>query len=171
MLAEITRGTILREMQELAWHNVLCCSKNYLMDEPKEGLADQWAEARAKAQVIDQMVAELPVRSYDEATRRMQHFRRFKGTITGWGGTGQHIDRVSMEIEGTSEGFGRDVRDFGASESVASYLRSGRYDTERHARYGEGKGHTVIVTVDEINHIQSIDWAEEVQGAAPREGR
>lgn len=162
MVAKITRGTVLREMQNMAWHNVLCCSKGYLMDDPKDGMEEQWAEARARAQVIDQMVAELPVQRYDEVTRNMRCSRKFVGTITGWGGTGQHIDRVSMEIEGTREGSGRDVRSFGVGSAlVASFLGSGRYDTERHARYDEGKYDTVAVTVDEINNIHSIEWAEE----------
>jgi len=58
-MAEITRETILKEMQDMAWHNVFCYSKTYGMTEAKEGMETQFAEAHAKALIIERMLAEL----------------------------------------------------------------------------------------------------------------
>ncbi len=56
--ATITRLSVLKEMQDMAWHNLFCYSANYAMTRPKEGSEEQWAAAKAKADIIDQMIAE-----------------------------------------------------------------------------------------------------------------
>lgn len=54
----ITRLSVLKEMQDMAWHNLFCYSANYAMTKPKEGAEEQWAATKAKADIIDQMIAE-----------------------------------------------------------------------------------------------------------------
>ena len=57
---EITRRSILEEMRDMAWHNVMCYSGNLLMTEPKEGKREEWEQAVAKARIIEDMLGELP---------------------------------------------------------------------------------------------------------------
>lgn len=54
----ITRLNVLREMQDMAWHNVFCYSADWAMTRPKAGLEEEWSEATAKAEIVDLMVAE-----------------------------------------------------------------------------------------------------------------
>ena len=58
-MAEITRKTVLKEMQDMAWNNVFCYSKNYAMTQAKDGMEMQFVEAHTKALIIDQMLEEL----------------------------------------------------------------------------------------------------------------
>jgi len=65
-MSEISRLSILKDHQEMLWHNVLCYSANYLMDKAKPGQEPKWSEALEKAKIIDQMVKELT----DEAGKK-----------------------------------------------------------------------------------------------------
>lgn len=174
-MKKITRNTILKEMQDMAWEDLFYYSSNYAMTEPKEGMADKWAEAKAKAEIVDQMVAELPFSHYDIKTDDLHYCRKFTGIIDGWGADTTHTDdphlyiaEVNFAVEGVHDGLNpyqsRDVHHFKIDHQLGiDYLLSGQYDEERHARYNEGKDATVTLTVEVyggMNIIRAIDWAD-----------
>lgn len=43
---------------EMAYHNLLCYSKNYLMSEPKEGWEHEWQEAKARVMELEKAKGE-----------------------------------------------------------------------------------------------------------------
>jgi hypothetical protein len=60
MMKKITRRSVLEEMREMAWHNVMCYSDNLLFTKPKDGKREEWEAAQAKARIVEEMLAELP---------------------------------------------------------------------------------------------------------------
>jgi 5'(3')-deoxyribonucleotidase len=56
----VTRDSVLKEVQDQAWNNVMAYSKNYAMTLPKKGFEEDWKAALAKAGIVNQMVDELP---------------------------------------------------------------------------------------------------------------
>lgn len=57
----ITRDSVLKEMQDQAWNNVMAYSQNYAMTVPRKGFEADWKDALAKAGILNQMVDELPL--------------------------------------------------------------------------------------------------------------
>jgi hypothetical protein len=47
---------ILREALEMESHNLLCYSKNYLMDEPKTGYEKEHSEALKKVEALEEFL-------------------------------------------------------------------------------------------------------------------
>ncbi len=58
MKKEITTLSILEELLEMKYHNILCYSKNYLMNTPKEGKEQQWADERRAVEIVETLIAE-----------------------------------------------------------------------------------------------------------------
>ena len=165
----INRRSVLQEMKDMAWHNVYCCSANYAMTEPKEGMRDDWEAALAKAKIIDRMLAELPGHvQYDEVSKSQRYYRKYVGDISSWG---TDVTRTSdphpyvSTVELSLEGYGisdADTRIFHINHQLGiDYFLSGKYDIDRHERYDEGKYSTVEITVDSLGYIQEIRWADD----------
>ena len=52
------RYTILKDVLDMAEHNLMCYSKNLLMDEPKDGYEDKWNEQANKIRVLEKWIKE-----------------------------------------------------------------------------------------------------------------
>lgn len=48
----------LLDGQDRANHNMLCYSTNYLMDEPRDGYFEEWNEAKATSEMLDEWIDE-----------------------------------------------------------------------------------------------------------------
>ncbi|ACV64875.1 hypothetical protein Dtox_4208 [Desulfofarcimen acetoxidans DSM 771] len=56
---------LLQKYYEMACHNLLCYSKNYAMNQPKEKYESEWKEAQAECELLQEMINELP-KGYNE---------------------------------------------------------------------------------------------------------
>lgn len=49
---------LLQKYLDLASHNLLCYSRNYLMNEPKDGYENEWQQANEECKLLDEMKKE-----------------------------------------------------------------------------------------------------------------
>ena len=56
---QLTKKDLLLQYLEMAIHNLLCYSRNYLMSEPKEGYEKEWNEAQEEVHLLDEMIEPL----------------------------------------------------------------------------------------------------------------
>lgn len=49
---------LLLKYYDQACHNLLCYSRRYLMDEPKEGYETEWQQANEECRLLDEMIKE-----------------------------------------------------------------------------------------------------------------
>ena len=47
---------LLNEFRGTLYHNLLCFSENYLMDEPRENFVKEWEETKEKISLIDEII-------------------------------------------------------------------------------------------------------------------
>ena len=165
----INKRTVLEEMKNTAWHNVLCCSANYAMTEPKDGMREDWEEYVAKAKIIDTMLDELPIHiQYDEITKSQRFYRKYVGHISATScrmtkteTPHQYVDTIEFSLRG----FGisdSDTRILRINHQLGiDYILSGQYDIDRHERYDEGKKCALQVMVDNLGYIQEMRWADD----------
>ena len=52
------RLELLQEMYNMATHNLLCYSENYLMDKPKENYKEEWNTEQEKLDILKEMIEE-----------------------------------------------------------------------------------------------------------------
>ncbi|MGN1311313.1 MAG: hypothetical protein ACI4VP_06515 [Clostridia bacterium] len=50
---------VLNEVYDQEVHNLMCYSKNYLMEEPKEQYENEWAESKEKVILLEQIMDEI----------------------------------------------------------------------------------------------------------------
>lgn len=50
---------LLKEVYDQEVHNLMCYSKNYLMEEPKEQYKNEWAECKEKILLLEQIIDEI----------------------------------------------------------------------------------------------------------------
>ncbi len=55
---EDQKRALLRKYYEMACHNLLCCSKNYAMDQAKEGFEADWKQYQVECELLQEMMAE-----------------------------------------------------------------------------------------------------------------
>lgn len=55
---KITRLELLKEVQDMVNHNLLCYSKDYFMNNAKEGYETEWERERQKAELLEEMIGE-----------------------------------------------------------------------------------------------------------------
>lgn len=55
---KITRLELLKEVQDMVNHNLLCYSKDYFMNCAKEGHETEWERERQKAELLEEMIGE-----------------------------------------------------------------------------------------------------------------
>jgi|GEM_PF-5813246 len=55
----MTRETILRNRLQMAEHNLQCCSANYLCTVPREGHEDEYKEAAAEVEILENWLKEF----------------------------------------------------------------------------------------------------------------
>ncbi|PHJ38637.1 hypothetical protein P378_08715 [Desulforamulus profundi] len=54
----MTRLDLFKKYHDMACHNLLCCSANYLMEKPKEGYKKEWNEARQEVEILEELIRE-----------------------------------------------------------------------------------------------------------------
>ena len=165
----INKQSVLEEMKEMAWHNVLCYSENYAMTEPKDGMREDWEKALAKAKIIDRMLDELPIHiQYDEVMKMRRYLRKYVGHIGAWSSSitktedpHPYVSLVEFDLE-KSGSYDSDSRLLRINHQLGiDYILSGQYDIDRHKRYDEGKTATLQITVDSLGIIQEMRWADD----------
>ena len=167
----INKRTVLEEMRDMAWNNVLSYSANYAMTEPKDGMREEWEQAMVKAKIIDQMLDELPGHSQiDKISNSRRYYRKYIGYISGWSCSATrtenphpYIELVDFKVyDPGSSVFDADTRLFHINHELGvGYIHSGQYDIDRHERYDDGKDSMVQITVDSLNYIQEMRWADD----------
>lgn len=55
---KITRLELLKEVQDMVNHNLLCYSKDYFMNNAKKGYETEWERERQKAKLLEEMIGE-----------------------------------------------------------------------------------------------------------------
>lgn len=53
----------LEDRKNMACHNLLCCSANYIMTKPKEGMEEGFVEYTRDCEIIDELIAMVKERS------------------------------------------------------------------------------------------------------------
>ncbi len=56
---KMTRTDVLCKALQMADHNLLCYSRTYGMNSPKEGMEAKWEEAREESQILKEMLVEF----------------------------------------------------------------------------------------------------------------
>ena len=57
-IKKITRLELLKEVQDMVNHNLLCYSKDYFMNNAKEGHETEWEREKQKAELLEEMIGE-----------------------------------------------------------------------------------------------------------------
>jgi hypothetical protein len=55
----MTKRQLFEKYYQMACHNLLCYSQNYLMTIPKPGYEKEWEEAKQECDLLESMLAEL----------------------------------------------------------------------------------------------------------------
>lgn len=55
---KLTRLELLKEVQDMVNHNLLCYSKDYFMNNAKEGYETEWEREKQKAELLEEMIGE-----------------------------------------------------------------------------------------------------------------
>lgn len=134
----------------MACHNLLCYSSNYAMNQAKEGFEEEWKQAQAECELLQEMINELPKSSDNEIS--------FTGTISGWevGFSKANYEHfIKYLIVSDKEGNHRMF----AAECEAGKELMRVYDIERHNRYDEGKNTDIIFTVSNFaQRVEHWEW-------------
>ena len=156
----MTREWILRNRLEMASHNLMCYSKNYLMDTPKDGCEVQHKEAAAEVELLTAWLKEFPSTRIDSTVE-------FVGHITGWSWDRsydgrRHAMNLNFEVDTGASYFYGDRRIFGIGPEVQAWFVTenggcGSYDIEKERR----ESWLVRITVDLIQCVRKIEWAVE----------
>lgn len=59
MRKNLNKLQVLNEVYDQEVHNLMCYSKNYLMEEPKEQYENEWAESKEKVILLEQIMDEI----------------------------------------------------------------------------------------------------------------
>lgn len=54
----MTKKELLNKYRDMACHNLLCYSNNYLMTEPKAGYEKEWQEAKEEVKILEEIISE-----------------------------------------------------------------------------------------------------------------
>ena len=117
-------------------------------------MENQFKETIAEVKILEVWLKEFH-------STRIDSTREFIGTINGIY-CGETFDEkpyaklleFSVEIDENSYSDG-DVRLFHVGKEVQDWIISGKYDSEKDSR----KSRLLKITVDNIEHIRSIEWA------------
>jgi len=153
----MTRETILRNRLEMASHNLLCCSANYLCTIPKDDMEVEYGEAAAEVEMLTTWLKEFH-------RSNVESIREFIGHISTISyGSSYDNQRLALQIEfevdigaGYLDG---DVRTFNLGPEVQDWFVGenagcGRYDIEKDRRHSR----LLKITVDKIEYARSIEW-------------
>lgn len=160
----MTRELILRNRLEMAQHNLLCYSANYLCTTPKEGQEDQFKEAAKEVEMLTAWLKEFHSTHTDSTVEFIGHINAISHGRT-WDGR-NYAESLEFEVDtGASYLYG-DRRIFNISNEVQDWFVEedkciGRYDREKDYR----SSRLLKITVDRIMYIRAIEWAEEDEWA------
>jgi len=157
-MANVSRESILRETLQMSQHNLLCYSKSFLCNAPKEGKENEYKKSLAEVEILGSWLKEFH-------STRIDSTREFEGHINGiaHGRTcdGKPLgDFIEFEVE-TGAGYTHgDVRTFHIGKEVQNWFVSekdccGKYDSEKDRR----ESRLLKITVDKIEYVRSIEWA------------
>lgn len=150
----MTRLDIIKKQYDMACHNLLVYSSNYLMDSPKTGFELEWKQAKAECELLEEWLEELPG-SFKTI--------KFVGTINSYSRK-LNLDKVPYFDLITIEGRDEIVRLFQMTPEAGSDILNGAYDVERHRRYDKGLSTDIIFTVTNFSQrIVSWEWKENDQ--------
>lgn len=52
----MTKKELFKKYYDMACHNLLCYSKNYLMTEAKDGFENEWKQANEECELLKQLI-------------------------------------------------------------------------------------------------------------------
>jgi hypothetical protein len=81
----MTREMLLRNRLDMVSHNLLCCSANYLLSEPKPGMEKEFTEAAAEVEMIKAWLNEFHTTHTDSTREFIGHIAGHTGCMT-WDG-------------------------------------------------------------------------------------
>lgn len=154
------RQTILRNRLDMASHNLHCYSANLLMTEPKEGFEAEHEEAAAEVEMLKTWLKEFHRTNSESVIEFIGHIN-----VISYGRTYDgkpKADTIEFEVDtGASYLYG-DRRILRVGQEAQDWFVGGehgcgRYDTEKDHR----DSRLIKITVDIINCIRSIEWAED----------
>jgi hypothetical protein len=160
----MTREIILRNRLQMAEHNLQCYSANYLCTVPKEGHETEYEETAAEVEMLKVWLKEFHRTNMDSTIEYIGHI----GTIQYGRTYDDHplTDYIEFEVNtGASYLYG-DRRIIKVGPEVQDWFVSkdnccGKYDREKNR-----SSRLLRITVDHINYIRNIEWAEKDTWAA-----
>jgi hypothetical protein len=149
-VAPITKRGLLQKHYEMACHNLLCYSRNHLMDQAKEGFDTEWKQCQAECELLQEMINELPDGCKNEFL--------FTGIVSGWEVGFSEVNKeqfIKCLIVSDKEG---NYRMFTVNYEAGKELMR-VYDIERHNRYDEGKNTDIIFTISNFAQcVERWEW-------------
>lgn len=145
-----TRRALLKDCYDMACHNLLCYSKDYSMNEPKEGFEEQWRVAKEECDIYKTMM--------DECGDKYTGLLKFTGQVSSYSvkynkHTHEHFieDIIVSDKDDNHRLFKISV--------VAGRELLKTYDKERHIRYDLGMSTDIVFTVRNFDQwIESWQW-------------
>lgn len=165
----LTRNELLRQIYEQECHNLLCYSKTYGMNTPKDGYEKEWKESNEKVELLKQMLDELPKRVYVPEADKYEFQKTFIGSVSEFASRltktdnpHPYIENLTLSINGIGNAYSdREDRIFEIDHELGiKWFLQDKYDIERHQRYDLDKSTDLKVTV-EGTRIVKIEWAVE----------
>lgn len=148
----LTKRDLLQKHYDMAYHNLMCYSKNLAMDTAKEGFEEEWQNALNERDLLKEMINELPLLYTNN-----QEFI-VCGTVSSWSSVPSKANNENyMEslIISDREGNGRL---FTIDYEVGKELME-VYDTERHNRYEKGLDADIVFTVSNFSQrVERWEW-------------
>jgi len=137
-MTNMSREKILRDSLEMARHNLLCYSNNFLCTVPKDGKENQYKETVAEVKMLETWLKEFHSTRTDSTREFIGHIN---GIVCGKTYDGKpHITFIEFEVD---TGIGcyayGDVRTFHVGQEVQDWIISGKYDSEKDRRKSECK--------------------------------
>lgn len=164
MKNKITRNAMLEELRDQLWNNVFSYSGNYAMTRPKEGDAGEWETALAKAELMDQIVAELPAVSqrFNQIIQEYEYIRRSKGNVCSYDGSSKMID---IAISGVGCGHNdRETRLLQVHPELLERFDSGVFLEEYYERESAGLPTIMTFDADCFNRVVAMEWQDKQGG-------
>lgn len=157
----MTREQILRSHLEMARHNLGSYSKGWSLDKPKEGYETEYKDTIEEIHLLETWLKEFHRSNSDSIVTYIGYLDSASYAPCYDGKT--RANEIEFEVD-TGAGFmygdrrilkvGVEVQDWFIGESGSC---CGRYDIEKDRR----DSRKLRITVDTINVVRFIEWAEE----------
>ena len=147
------KGDLLQKYYDMACHNLLCYSANFLMEEPKRGFEAEWEQSKNECDLMQEILNQLPHWNTKEFS--------FIGTISSLTANFSNVNEEQFMESLIVSDKDDNNRMFDIEyEAGKELLRT--YDEERHRRYDIGKDTEIVFTVSNtFQCIESWNWKVE----------